>query len=246
MQNLAGIKIGGVKVSIVTEVKNDTHQTEYKGHHLRHPIHNARLIGVANKEVFAVAFQADFPERFGIAIYVDGVNIDQSDGIQKLEYVGRENNFYQHDGFVCRQAYQGELNYINRYNQMNGANRELAFTFNPKKSVNLNLINKESATSKIEIFLWKEGPRLQQTNRGAMRGLSLNEEKSYVGAGEATNQAYASGDDLENPQFLGTATFIHLPAHLLMHLGNRFVEKNSITKQGRIGKIDLMDVIPEV
>lgn len=238
--NLSGINVGGVKASIVTGLVEENHLWEYKGYHLRNPIKSARLIGVDNKELFAVALQADFEDRFAVAIYVDGVNVIQSKGIEQLEDVIIEQDIDHHYHFVCNSDYLGEINYVDRFDQASGANREFAFTFNPKKSVNINLINKVNARSKIELFMWKERP----VKKVVMRSLSmLPNEESYVGAGAATNKAYGTGKNLSNPLFLGSATFVHVPASFLRHLGTRFVMPEIVNK---VGKVDPMDVVPEV
>ena len=50
---------------------------------------------------------------------------------------------------------------------------------------------------------------------------------------------------LENPLYIGKATFIHMNAEILTHLGNRIVEKPAGFVYNSLNQ-DIMDLVPKI
>lgn len=233
----------GVEVGIVTGYYNNKHNYEYQVFELKSPVYNVGLIGVDNKDEFAITFKPNFTGRFAMAVYLDGVNVSQVNGItniNQIEELKRE-NYYSHNGkFICENE-NGLTAYLYRFNQKSGENRLFTFTTAYKSGINELLISDPSLSSRIEIYLWKEKiikddyPTLFSTRTTDM-------PKTKVGAGEVTNIQYKTSLGLTNPLYLGKAMFIHLNSGNLNYLGQT---KVSTANAENFNFKDPMDLVPK-
>lgn len=240
MQNLQNsIKVGTIGVSICTSNK----EREYTNFELKSPVKNAKLIGTDDGDIFEVCFQSETGKRYGLAVYLDGVNVSQQKGIGKLSEVSTLANYDSHESFLSSGKKVEELN---RYSQKSGENRKFTFTFDAGKSVNLSLIDEKATLNRIDVFLWEEGEmeRTRGISASASRSASRGAIKSasFAGAGESTNKAYNTARGLRNPQYLGRAVFIHTPYKSnLEKLGSKFYS-NVVDN---LVEMDPMNLVPK-
>ena len=250
MKNSNFLGFGNLFVGITQGGYPHTH--EYVPFNLKNPRKDARLIGVNEGDRFAVAFRTHDPScRYAFALYVDGINIAQKNGIKSLANIpeAMRADRSQHQCMVITFDKAEDPLYCDRYSQSSGANREFTFTLDDQKGVNYNTIQDPSQTSKIEVYMWKEVKQLIRSmgptrSSGTTRGTT----RSAVGAGSATNKAYGvNKEKFQNPEFLGKATFVHLPSSALAHLGKCLVP---VKKDEQLGfsfdssKDDPMDFVP--
>lgn len=222
---------GGMNIAIVQGGNNNTerHKAEHVNFPLNNPIPGVAIIGVADEE-FQICFKPDFTDRYAIAAYVDGVNVNQKNGIVNLAQIQES----LRELYSSHQLFIGNgIGYLDRFNQSSGQNRVFTFTLDESKGVNYNTIRDYSQMSRIEVYIWKERPRpayrqddfALESTRGMSKGVTRGGggTRSAVGAGAASNQAYGSTSGLNDPIFIGKFVFIHVPFTAVAHLGDRLV-----------------------
>lgn len=237
---------GQMNVSIVSgyDKAKDNHSSEYVVFPMSQPAAGTGIIGIDDGDEFAINFQNSSSRRFAIAVYVDGVNVNQSKGIESLQSIPEEDRklYRKHNVFIGGDG--DENQYLYRFNQKSDENRLLTFTLDDKKGVNYNTINDPTHMSRIEVYAWEE-KTMPKINPPMFRGTPVLyfASNSAVGAGEATNEAYSSARGLLNPVFLGKLTFVHVPKKTLSHLGENKVSRPtgfSTVEQVK----DPMDAVP--
>lgn len=220
-----------VKVGIVSGLIDGMHSHEYQIFNLTKPIPNIGLIGVNSNDVFAIQFKFNCDGDFAFAVYLDGINVYQSNGIHSLNEIEEDQRslYKMHRGlFVIRDAKKNSKAYLNRFNQMNGENRLFTFTTEINSGINEILINDLSLNNKIEMYFWKEIVEEFDDMLGdAMICNFLPSTK--VGAGDATHEEYKKGTHLLNPEFLGKVIFIHTHSNNVNHLGKTLITVNELT-----------------
>jgi len=207
---------------------------------LKKPVQNVGLIGVDNKDEFAITFKPNFKGRFAMAVYLDGINVSQHDGLTNINQIEefKRDNYHSHNGkFICENSNE-LLAYLYRFSQKSGENRLFTFTTAFKSGINELLIHDPSLSSRIEIYLWKE--RIFEDVGNSLASISTTPE-TKVGAGDATNKEYLSSPRLLNPIYLGKAMFIHLNSGNLTHLGKTKISTNAENFNFK----DPMDLVPK-
>lgn len=227
-----GIQLGGISVSLIS----GTTGREYNSQELPLPTPNTKVIGVTDQETFQIAATHKFGQKFAIAIYVDGVPVNQDKKLTLMSEIEDLHSAEDHNYFI---ATNSGVHKIDRYSQVSGENGLLTFTVDPNQSVNVNLTGENAALNRIDIFVWvdthvpRELTRSAQRTRGAglmginghrsrsvtfgggtKGGPTLDEvglETSFAGVGESTNKEYTVGKGLVEPKFMGHALFIHTP-----------------------------------
>ena len=228
MRNLSKpINVGGINVGIVSGGR----KAEYNTFDLRTPIMGVKLIGVSDGDQFEVAFQSTSGKKYGLAVYLDGVNVAQTNGLKNLSDILMEHDYDSHSTFIAGDT---TLETLNRYSQKDGSNRVFTFSLDAAKSVNLNTIDDKTKLNRIDVFLWEEDYVKVEATKGLLNSRRYSDtisytvgndslDRSYVGAGAATNESYNTGQGLRKAKYLGKAVFIHTPYNNLDHLGPKFV-----------------------
>lgn len=240
-RTLESDKSVGIEVGIVSGYSNNEHNSEYQVFELKSPVYNVGLIGVDNGEEFAISFKPNFKGKYAMAVYLDGINVSQTNGISSINQIEelKRNNYYSHKGIFTCESDNEITAYLYRYNQKNLENRLFTFTTAFNSGINEMLISDPSLASRIEIYMWKEeiGELAQQITFNYM-----SNEESKVGAGKVTNDKYKTSNGLSNPIYLGKAMFIHLHSKNLRHLG----ETKIFTKNAEnFTFTDPMDLVPK-
>lgn len=248
-----GKKIGekkyDVNVGIVSGLHKTGHSHEYQVFDLKNLIDNIGLIGVNDKEIFAIQLHSNFKERYAISVYLDGINISQKNGIISLNEISDEklNIYSEHEVMVVSGKEAKSTAYLDRYNQISDKNRVFMFSLNKAKSINDLLIKDASLLNRIEIFIWIEKPLNQGNQKDIFFSPDFNnvdfslKKRSYVGAGKDTNKRFGTTNHLERIKYLGKVMFIHLPADELIHLGEPLI---SVKNVENFSFNDPMDLIP--
>lgn len=238
-------KNAGVEVGIVTGYLNNNHTYEYQVFELNKPIQNVGLIGVDNKDEFAITFKPNFTGRFAMAVYLDGVNTSQSNGITNINQIeeSKRDNYYSHNQkFICENENEG-VAYLYRFSQKNEENRLFTFTTSFKSGINEILISDPSLDNRIEIYLWKEKRFEYSDDMNFSPPFIIDKlPKTKVGAGEATNNKYKNSPGLNNPLYLGKAMFIHLNSGNINHLGQTKIATANVEN---FNFKDPMDLVPK-
>ncbi len=232
----------GVEVGVVSGQKLNSHTHEYNVFDLKKPVKGVGLIGVKNHDVFALQFSANFDDDFAYAIYLDGINVIQRYGIQNLNDISEDKRaiYNSHAKFISRDHHQN-TRYINRFSQENSENRYFTFTMDKNTGINEILISDPSMEHRIEVYFWKE-KKVEPVNERlfdmAMFKLDRNpNSESKIGAGESSYKEYKTATiSLRNPQYIGKALFVHLPAEKLSHLGETLIP---------VRIVDPMDLVPK-
>ena len=236
------LPLGSINVSVVKGYNDKDHTHEYQLFDLKNPIKNIALIGVENNDEFAIKFQSNFLGRYGLAIYLDGINVSQKNGIKTLNEIPEEKRqlYSSHKIFIVT---NNKKAYLERFNQINGTNRKFTFTLSENKSINYNLIDDKSLLNKIEIYFWRE-IIIDETSTVEFHKVKLNEEdeRSYIGAGRETNKSFGRTNSLINPEFLGKVMFVHIPKKNIQHLGENII---SIKDVNNFTFEDPMDLVPK-
>jgi len=243
IKSYAAEKNVGVQVGIVNGYYNNKHNHEYQVFELKNPVNNVGLIGVDNKDDFAITFKPNFKGRFAMAVYLDGVNVSQINGITNINQIeeSKRNNYYAHHGkFVCENE-NGLIAYLYRFSQKGGENRLFTFTTMFKSGINELLIADPSLSSRIEVYLWKE-QIFQLDSEILFSPRASDFLKTKVGAGEATNEKYKTSANLDSPIYLGKAMFVHLNSGNVNHLGQT---KISTSDAENFNFKDPMDLVPK-
>lgn len=238
----------GIEVGIVTGYRNSIHTHEYQIFDLKNPIQNVGLIGVDDKDIFAITFKSNFSDDFAMAVYLDGINISQKEGIVSLNQIEetKRNNYHSHIGkFICRKHNESTA-YLYRYSQKNEENRTFTFTTSPNMGINEVLISDASLENRIEIYLWKEKEKENISYYTQLTPTVINENedvsKTKIGAGKATNDKYSTVEGLSNPIYVGKAMFVHINSNFLKHLGNT---KIPVLTAENFDFDDPMDLVPK-
>jgi hypothetical protein len=222
----------GIEVGIVSGYSNGKHTHEYQIFNLENPTPNVGLIGVNNQEVFSIQLKFTTYADFAFAIYLDGINISQKNGIHSLNQIPEERRmiYKAHNGlFITRNTKKGTKAYINRYSQANGENRLFTFTTAANSGINEVLINDPSLTNRIEVYTWQD---IEEEYDSMIDNFSPSDNNSStkVGAGNATNVEYKKARGLDNPEFLGKVMFSHTNAKNVAHLGKALLSLEEIEK----------------
>jgi hypothetical protein len=166
-----------------------------------------------------------FEGRFAAAVYLDGVNACQVKGIKSLKDID-EKDMYQyvrHSGqFICEND-DDTIAYLCRYHQKDNRNNLFRFYTSVNSGVNETLISEPPLEGRIDIYLWKEKinnmePDFYLANDNHAASFSQS-GRTKVGVGAPTGKIYPGASHLEDPIFLGKATFVHVNADQLTHLG---------------------------
>lgn len=238
----------GVEVGVVSGLKSNHHTHEYQVFDLKKPVKGVGLIGVKDHDVFALQFKANFEEDYAYAIYLDGINVIQQYGIQDLSSIAesKRDDYHFHAKFISRD-HNGSTRYIDRFSQANSENRYFTFTMGENTGINELLIADPSSEHRIEIYLWKE-ESIEQIIESwktipLFNIMSIPDSDSKIGAGESSYEEYKTAStNLKNPEFIGKALFIHLPAEKLNHLGETLIPINS---SNNFQFSDPMDLVPK-
>lgn len=228
----------GIEVGIVSgnELNNG-----YEVIEIKRP-HGVGVIGVNNGEEFAIKFKPTFDSKFGLAVYMDGVNVNQAAGIINLNSILKDkmNDYDSHQSFVVENSGNSNV-YLNRYNQINNQNRVFTFTTEKNSGINEVLISDPIMSNRIDIYLWIEyHPYFDENSTHLDYMLPGDDDlpSSKIGAGRATNEEYASGKGLSNPYFLGRITFIHLRSEELFNLKRILKNVNQFYAQDVVDPMD--------
>lgn len=146
-----------VDVSIVKDFSGNRHHTEYAVFDLKNPMDNIKLMGVEDKDVFALSFATNCKQIYAVAVYLDGVNISQKYGINSLNDIPefKRDQYDEHEGkFIMYPSGEDKVIYLDRYSQVSGKNRLFTFTTKEKAGVNENLIEDKSLTNRIDVYVW--------------------------------------------------------------------------------------------
>lgn len=231
----------GVEVGVVSGQKLNSHTHEYNVFDLKKPVKGVGLIGVENHDVFALQFSANFDDDFAYAIYLDGINVIQRYGIRNLNDISEDKRaiYNSHAKFISRDHHQN-TRYINRFSQENSENRYFTFTMDKNTGINEILISDPSLEHRIEVYFWKEKkfePIIETGyNRAMFKIDCIPNSESKIGAGESSYKEYKTATiSLRNPQYIGKALFIHLPAEKLSYLGETLIP---------VRIVDPMDLVP--
>lgn len=228
-------------VGLAPGIHKKIHNQEYRLFDMRKPAKNIKILGVKDNEEFSVFINTYTFSRLAFSIYFDGVNVQQKNGIKSLAEVSTTelSSYGSHPHFIAAGG-DNTMFYVNRYSQPSNKNREFVFTHKHANSINLGLLDDISQLSKIEIFFWIEEIKKPNSNSG-VKFSRQGPQRSYVGAGESTNKKYSVASEIKNPKFIGKATFIHVPASTVEHLGNLVINRE---KKSLRPIVDPMDVIP--
>lgn len=205
---------GLVSIGILSGYANGRHTHEYRVFDLANPIPHVGLIGVNTQETFAVQFRFDQAGDYAIALYLDGINATQRNGITSLNEIpeNQREHYKAHKNlFISRISAKGRTATINRYDQISGENRLFTFTTADNSGINEILINDPSLSNRIEVYVWREEEVYDE-----MIG---NIPATKIGAGDATHESYKTTTGLSCPKFLGKVMFIHTHAANVSHLG---------------------------
>lgn len=227
-----------IEVSVVTGYKNDSHTHAYRVFELTPPDPEARFIGVNDNDLFALAMKPHFKGRFAAAVYLDGVNACQVKCIISLSDIEEEDReeYAWHQGqFICEN--DDTIAYLYRYHQKDNRNDLFRFTTSADKGINETLLSEPSLEGRIDIYLWKEkiigmGPDVFLAN--ANYASFSHGGRTKVGAGASTGKIYLGATHLENPVFLGKATFMHVNADRFAHFGDT---KIAVDMQKKINRV---------
>lgn len=225
-RDYTNVKNVGIEIGIVTKPIGQ-HNHAFQVFPLENTIPEIGTIGVKN-EIFALSFAPDFYGRFACAVYLDGIHTQQSFGINSINAIPEHlrSDSRAHSGRFISENKDKNLSYLDRYSQKNGENRLFQFTSNKNSGINEVLISDPSLTNKIEVYIWKEYVDEYDNDIDELPGdyeYSDFSPISKIGAGKTTNRAFKSGLPLNNPTFLGKATFVHQPSEKLEHLGKTLV-----------------------
>jgi len=207
-----------VAIGIIAGYSNGQHTHKYQVFDLANSIANAGIIGVNDKETFAVQFKFSTPGDYAVALFLDGVNVAQQNGIQSLNEIpeNQRSNYKAHKSlFIAKITDKGRSTVVDRYSQKNGENRLFTFTTSANSGVNEILINDASLTNRIDIYVWGEEAYDDMIDNNHI----FESRRTKIGAGEATHQEYKKARGLDNPFFLGKVMFIHTHADNVKQLG---------------------------
>ncbi|SDS35949.1 hypothetical protein [Christiangramia echinicola] len=216
------IKVGDspkdeIEIKIVSDFNNYDHSHVYQ----IFPIsENKGIIGVEDGENFAINFKSNLDERYGYALYLDGINAVQSYGIKSLADIpeNQRDEYNRHAKFIAREK---SNSYSHCYDQLNGENRRFTFTTGKNAGINEVLINDPSHANRIEIYFWREERDGDYDDLPII--IENCNENSKIGAGEATYTKFKEGDDLKFPVFLGKVMILHQSASTVNHQGKRII-----------------------
>jgi len=197
----------------VSIINNYDHKSGYYSHiynifDIKNPIPNVGLLGVASGERFALKITKKTWDDISLAVYFDGVPVNQSSVIRSLSNIpeSERSNIKNHRCFSCKGSF-GENFYLERYNQVSNKNREFVFTNLVNAGINENLISDPSRSNRIEIYFWKEGAGVNISN--SPHGLVTKKEMK-IGAGKETHKRFSKTPSLINPEYVGKLLFIYV------------------------------------
>ena len=241
-------KLKGFEIEVGV-VSNKNHAKSYEVIQLNEPM-NTGLIGVNNGEEFALKFKPNKDIRIAFAVYLDGVNVDQSGDVINVKNIPKEeqSKLESHSYFFSSEAASGSV-ILDRYNQKNKENRTFTFTTAHGGGINEVLIQDSSLANRIEIFLWMEyfssydfvDQDCDDLPFGVIHEMLPGSEdlNPKIGAGKATNKEYTTGKGIDSSVFLGKINFIYLDAKSISPL------KNIIANLEPDNIIDPMDNVPK-
>lgn len=229
----------GVEIGIVTGKLAGSHTHEYQIFPLEKSIPEIGIIGVKD-ETFSISFLPNFSDRFGFSVYLDGINVSQKTGINSLNEIAehlRSDYSVHHGGFIYEDKLQ-RICYLDRYSQKNGENRTFTFTSAKKSGINEVLIQDPSLTNRIEIYIWKEANDEDDHNASDFDYFPFSDDLSplQIGAGEVTGKSFGTTHSLNNPTYIGKATFIYQPAAKMEHLGKVLIPAKINDPMDRVPK----------
>jgi hypothetical protein len=230
----------GIEVGLVSGYAQGKHSHAYQVFDFQNPSPNVGLIGVNNKQEFAIRFKFRFKEDYAFAVYLDGINVSQKSGVHSLNEIPEQErcNYKSHKGkFIIKNTNIGSGGYLDRYNQKNNENRLLTFTTEKNKGINEILISDPSLANRIEIYIWQQDECDMMIDNFSP---SDNNSPTKIGAGAATNQEYANSSGLDQPVYLGKAMFIHTNESNVADLGKALLSLQEIEKLN----YDPMDRVP--
>ncbi|HOG04750.1 MAG TPA: hypothetical protein PK978_00745 [Paludibacter sp.] len=240
-----------INIGVVTEYSNFKHKKEYIVYDIKNPLPNVKLIGVKSGEVFALSFKTNLDRKYAVAIYLDGVNISQKNGIHSLNEIAEKDrsDYNKHSGIFIVRNSKDIFSYVDRYSQLNNANRLFTFTNITNAGINENLISDKSLESRIEIYAWVEKYieedirfRFRRDDTPLFRTIrEKNVDKIKIGAGEATYEKYDTTKGLDEPEYLGKAMFVYVNEEIIKHLG----ASKKYASETEFKFKDPMDLIPK-
>lgn len=216
------VKNVGIEIGLVSGLSKGQHTHEFQIFPLKDSVSEIGLVGVKD-QTFALSFKPNFYGRFAVAVYLDGINAYQGSGINSLNSIHEywRHIIKVHKGRFLFENENKRVSYLNRYYQQNGENRSFKFTSKRDSGINEILISDPSLNNRIDVYVWKEYDDEYDYDVDYLLGDGLINSK--VGAGKATNTGFKKVAPLNNPTFLGKATFIHQPAEKLKHLGKSII-----------------------
>jgi len=215
-----------IQIGIVTGYSNNTHTLEYQIFNLNKPIRNIGFIGVDDNQIFAIQIKSNFKGRYALAVYLDGINVSQKNGIHSLNEINEDLrcNYESHIGgkFIVNNSTVSTF-YLNRYSQMNDENRSFIFTNKKHSGINEILLDDPTLRNRIDVYLWVESDVLIPEYNMDLSPM-VEDEKEHspikIGAGAPTFKTFKTSIGLENPFYVGKMLFIYVDSKKLNHLGD--------------------------
>lgn len=232
------------QLGIVSGYLNNSHTHEYQVFDLKKSIENIGLIGVDDKQNFAIRFKTEFSGKFATAVYLDGVNISQQGGINSLNEIREEDrsNYFAHKGKFISENQAPSTYYLYRYSQKNNENRLFSFTSKPNAGINEILLGDSSLKNRIEVYLWVDEEILDIDCLFSPDVMDENESNDIkIGAGNATNEKYSTIQGLEKPFFIGKSVFTYINSTYLNDKGESLIPVKEIEN---FSFEDPMDQVP--